>query len=192
MTREELVDKIAFHVREILKLVGEDPERPDLRETPVRVAKALLELTEGLRKEPPHVKFFNVRKKIENFIIVENIEFFSLCEHHLLPVLGYVSVAYKPCRDEVPGLSKVVRLVQWYSRRLILQERFTQELATVLLEKLRACSVYCKVFGLHLCTMLRGVRSRTTRLFTEAWAGDISRDELAILRKLVKCKTLRI
>ncbi|NPA23255.1 MAG: GTP cyclohydrolase I [Crenarchaeota archaeon] len=192
MSREELVDKIAMHVREILRLVGEDPDRPDLRETPTRVARALLELTEGLRREPPHIKFFRAGKKIESYVIVENIEFFSLCEHHLLPVIGYVSVAYKPEHDEVPGLSKVVRLVQWYSRRLILQERFTQELAWVLLEKLKASSVYCKVLGIHLCTMLRGVRSRTSRLLTEAWAGDITRDELVMLRKLVKCRSLKI
>ncbi len=192
MSREELVDKIATHVREILKLVGEDPDRPDLRETPLRVARALLELTEGLRKEPPHVKFFKTGRRIESYVIVENIEFFSLCEHHLLPVIGYVSVAYKPEQDEVPGLSKVVRLVQWFSRRLILQERFTRELAEMLLEKLKASSVYCKVFGLHLCTMLRGVRSRTSRLLTEAWAGKVTKEELDMLRKLVKCKTLRI
>ncbi len=193
MTKDEIeiVERIAYHIREILKLIGEDPERPDLKETPIRVAKALLELTEGLRSKSPSIKFFTCGK-IESFVIIRDIEFVSLCEHHLLPVLGYVSVAYKPSLSEVPGLSKVIRLVQWCSRRLILQERFTKELAITLLNSLKARSVYCKVCALHMCTMLRGVRSRTSKLVTEAWAGDISTEELSMLRKLVKCRVPKV
>ncbi len=186
---EYLVSKIEYYVKEILKLLGEDIERPGIRETPRRVAQTLLELTRGLREEEPQVKFFPITYKVENsLIIVEDIRFHSLCEHHLLPIIGSVSIAYIPEGLEVPGLSKIARLVEWYSSRLILQERFTQELTHYLFRKLNARFIYCKVCAVHLCTLIRGVKNESMKLVTEYWYGDTTNVNLDEVRKSVKCR----
>ncbi len=191
MSELDRARQIESHVREILKLLGENPEREGLLDTPKRVAQSLLELTQSLRSEPPEVKFFTVPPEAaSNLIVIRNIEFLSLCEHHLLPIIGYASVVYKPRENKVPGLSKVIRLVQWYARRPILQERFTQELANFLLEKICAKFVYCRIAALHMCVFLRGVKSTSSILVTEALAGETDVD-ISRLRELAKCKLPR-
>jgi len=177
MKRQELIAKIAEHVRAIMELLGIDLANPDVAETPRRVAEMLLELTSGLREEPPEVKFFTIPEHAtRNLVVVRDIEFDSLCEHHLLPIIGTVTVVYRPRTSVVPGLSKVIRLVQWFAKRPILQERFTQELADFLLDRIRAKFVYCRVRALHMCAFMRGVRSRTVLLETEAISGDVDVD----------------
>ncbi len=183
---EDLLSKIAEHVRAIMRLLGIDLTNPDIAETPQRVAQMLLELTSGLREKPPEVKFFKIPENaLNNLIIVRNIEIDSLCEHHLLPIIGKATIVYKPRTNSVPGLSKVIRLVQWFARRPILQERFTQELAELLLDKINAKFVYCHVKAIHLCSFMRGVKSRLTVLETEAVAGEID-VELNMLREVAR------
>jgi len=185
---DDLRRRMEYHVREILRLIGEDTDRPGIRETPRRFVDAILELTAGLRSKEPEIRFFPIEVgKYEGVVIVPNIRFNSLCEHHLLPIIGSVTVVYTPLDDEVPGLSKVARYVKWLGARLELQERFTAELANKLRERLRARYVYVKVCAIHLCTLVRGVKDEDMYMLTEAWSGDISEEEIAQARK-VRCR----
>lgn len=169
----DLESKLEYHVKEILRLLGEDVSRPGLRETPRRFARALLELTRGLREEEPEPKFFPMEIPADvGRVEIANVRFVSLCEHHLLPIVGSVSIVYKPLNAEVPGLSKVARYVKWLAARPILQERFTAILAESLRERLRARYVYVKVCALHMCTFIRGVKDEDMVMVTEAWSGD--------------------
>ena len=192
LNRDELINKIAYHIQEILKLLGEDITRDNLIETPKRVAKMLLELTKCLRNEDiPEMKFFESKYLENELIIVQDIDFVSLCEHHLLPIIGKVSICYKPLSNKVPGLSKIARFVKWFAKKLILQERFTVELCEELYRLLNAKFVYCKVCAVHMCTFIRGVKDKSMILITDALIGnsDISINEL---RKIVKCSIPRI
>ena len=181
------------YVREIIRVLGDDPDRPGLRETPRRFINALLELTRGLREPPPTVKFFPMEgNEYVGRISVNDIEFVSVCEHHLLPVIGTVTVVYEPLNSEVPGLSKVARYVKWLAARPMLQERFTVRLANELKEALHARYVYVKVCALHMCAMIRGVKDEDMYMVTEAWTDGISSDELRELRNSVHCRVPRI
>ena len=185
--------EIKEYVRRIIEFLGDDPDRPGLKETPRRFLGALLELTRGLREPPPEVKFFPMESnKYVGRISVNNIEFISLCEHHLLPVVGTVTVVYEPLNSEVPGLSKVARYVKWLASRPMLQERFTGRLANELKEVLHARYVYVKVCALHMCAMIRGVKDEDMYMITEAWSGDVSNDELRELRESTHCKVPKI
>ncbi|WP_054844096.1 GTP cyclohydrolase I FolE [Vulcanisaeta souniana] len=182
------------YVSRIIEFLGDDPDRPGLRETPRRFISALLELTRGLREPPPQVKFFPPMEdsKYVGRITVNDIEFTSLCEHHLLPVMGTVTVTYEPLNSEVPGLSKVARYVKWLAARPMLQERFTARLVNELKEVLHARYVYVKVCALHMCAMIRGVKDEDMYMTTEAWSGDLSNEELMELKQTVHCKVPRI
>lgn len=160
-------------VRALLEHLGEDVTRPGVVDTPKRFVKALGELTRGLREPPPEVVFFPLEYDAEpGPVVIENISAVSLCEHHLLPILLSVSVAYIP-GDGVPGLSKVIRLVKWAAARPIMQERFTEWLADLLMEKLRARAVAVEVCGVHMCSFIRGVRDEHHNMVTRAKRGDI-------------------
>lgn len=192
LSKDELINRIAYHVQEILKLLGEDINRDDLAKTPQRVAKMLLELTKCLRNEDiPEIKFFESKSSGNELIIVQDIDFVSLCEHHLLPIIGKISICYKPLSNKVPGLSKIARFVKWYAKRPILQERFTIELCEELYKLLNAKFVYCKACAIHMCTFIRGVKDKSMFLITDALIGssDISINEL---RKIVKCSIPKI
>ncbi|WP_069808046.1 GTP cyclohydrolase I [Vulcanisaeta thermophila] len=190
---EEIEREIELHVREILRLLGEDVNRQGLRETPRRFAKALLELTRGLREPEPEMRFFSLGGvKYPGRVLVSNVRFNSLCEHHLLPIIGLATVVYEPLNSEVPGLSKVARYIKWLAARPILQERFTALLANELREKINARYVYVKVCALHMCVFLRGVKDEEMYMVTEAWSGDLSNDELNELRRSVSCSIPRI
>ena len=132
------------------------------------------------------MKFFKSKKLENQLITIENIDFVSLCEHHLLPIIGRVSICYKPRGEYVPGLSKVARFVKWFAKKFILQERFTIELCERLYELLNAKFVYCKVCAIHMCVFMRGVKDRSLVLTTDALVGesDIPINEL---RKIIKC-----
>ncbi|MEM4673770.1 MAG: GTP cyclohydrolase I [Pyrobaculum sp.] len=160
-------------VETLLRHLGEDLSRPGVLNTPRRFVKAMEELTRGLREPPPDVVFFPLEYGAEvGPVVIENIGAVSICEHHLLPILLRVSVAYIP-GEGVPGLSKVIKLVKWAAARPIMQERFTEWLADLLMEKLRARAVYVKVCGVHMCSFIRGVRDEHHNMVTSAKRGDI-------------------
>lgn len=163
-------------VRTLLDQIGEDPSRPGLAGTPERIERMYRELTDGYRTDPDALvngACFEV--DYDEMVVVRDIEFFSLCEHHLLPFYGKVHVGYLP-RGVVIGLSKVPRVVDMYARRLQVQERLTQQVASFLMERLAPKGVGCVIEGLHLCTMMRGVQKRGATMVTSAMLGTFRRD----------------
>jgi GTP cyclohydrolase I len=179
---------IAAHVREIIRLVGEDPEREGLRKTPERYQKALKFLTSGYHQNVDHVlngATFSVC--YDEMVVVKDIEFFSLCEHHLLPFFGKAHVAYLPSK-KVIGLSKIARLVNMFARRLQIQERMTSQIADAIKEKIAPQGVGVIIEARHLCMQMRGVEKQHGQAVTSAMLGAFrenkqTRDEfLALIR----------
>lgn len=170
--------EIAEAVRTILLNVGEDPMRQGLLKTPERVARAYDELLAGYHVDP--VAMINgacFDADYHEMVVVKDIEFFSLCEHHILPFFGKVHVAYIP-NGKVLGLSKIPRIVEMYARRLQLQERMTQEIANFLNDLLHPRGVAVIVSGQHMCSMMRGVRKVNARMVTQAMLGDFENKEV--------------
>ncbi len=164
-------DAIESAVSNILHAVGEDPEREGLKNTPNRVARMFPELLSGYRADP--VKLVNgalFTVDYDDMVIVRDIEFYSLCEHHMLPFLGRAHVAYIP-RGQVLGLSKIPRVVDMYSRRLQVQERMTRQIADFIHDLLNPQGVAVVVEALHLCSMMRGVRKHDARMTTSTMLG---------------------
>ncbi len=162
---------IAAHVREIIRLVGEDPEREGLRKTPERYQKALKFLTSGYHQNVDHVlngATFSV--SYDEMVVVKDIEFFSLCEHHLLPFFGKAHVAYLPS-DKVVGLSKIARLVNMFARRLQIQERMTSQIAKAIEDKIAPQGVGVIIEARHLCMQMRGVEKQHGSAVTSAMLG---------------------
>ena len=163
--------EIECAVRDILQAIGEDVEREGLLNTPSRVARAYAELTAGYHVDP--VKLINdaiFAVQYDQMVIVRDIDFYSLCEHHMLPFLGQVYVAYIP-KGKVIGLSKIPRIVEMFARRLQVQERMTQEIATFLDETLHPLGVAVVAEGLHMCAAMRGVKKANARMVTSAMLG---------------------
>ena len=160
--------KVSCHVREIIRLVGEDPNREGLRKTPERFEKALKFLTSGYHQSVDHVlngATFSVN--YDEMVVVKDIEFFSLCEHHLLPFFGKAHVAYLPS-NKVIGLSKIARLVNMFARRLQIQERMTSQIAKSIEEKIVPQGVGVIIEARHLCMQMRGVRKPGSLTVTSA------------------------
>ncbi|MEO7118404.1 MAG: GTP cyclohydrolase I FolE [Candidatus Limnocylindrales bacterium] len=158
-------------VREILTEIGEDPDRPGLLGTPGRVHRMYTELTAGYAVDIDkliHGAIFDV--DYDAMVIVRDIDFYSLCEHHLLPFFGRASVAYIP-EGRVIGLSKIPRIVEMFAQRLQLQERLTQQIADVLMDRLEPKGVAVVIEATHLCTAMRGVRKPRTVMTTSAVLG---------------------
>ena len=163
-------------VRTLLEEIGEDPEREGLRDTPSRVRRMYAELTSGYQTDADALindACFEV--DYDEMVVVRDIEFFSLCEHHLLPFYGRAHLGYLP-RGRVIGLSKIPRIVDMFSRRLQVQERMTQQVATFLMERLEPKGVACVVEASHLCTMMRGVRKEQAKMVTSSMLGTFRRD----------------
>lgn len=159
-------------VESILLNVGEDPEREGLRRTPERVARAYSELLAGYTMDP--VKLINeacFEAEYDEMVLVKDIDFFSMCEHHLLPFFGKMHVAYIP-NGRVLGLSKIPRVVEMYSRRLQLQERMTYDIANFLNDLIKPRGVAVIATGQHLCSMMRGVRKVNAKMLTQAMLGE--------------------
>ena len=157
-------------VRLLLRLIGEDPTRHGLRRTPLRVKQSLQFLTSGYRQDPAKILQRRFAVKHDEMIIVKDIDFYSLCEHHCLPFFGKCHVAYMPDRDIV-GLSKIPRLVDVFARRLQVQERLTTQIAEALNEHLKPRGVACVMEAYHLCMMMRGVQKQNTTAVTSAMLG---------------------
>jgi GTP cyclohydrolase I len=163
-------------VRTLLAEIGEDPERAGLVGTPDRVRRMYAELTDGYAADPQILlngAAFEV--DYDEMVVVRDIEFYSLCEHHLLPFFGRAHVGYLP-RGRVIGLSKIPRIVDMYAHRLQVQERLTQQVATFLMERLDPKGVGCVVEATHLCTVMRGVRKQEATMVTSAMLGTFRAD----------------
>ena len=163
-------------VRDILEAIGEDVEREGLLNTPGRVSRMYQELTAGYHVDPVRLindAIFDVQ--YDQMVIVRDIDFYSLCEHHLLPFLGQAHVAYIP-DGKVIGLSKIPRIVEMFARRLQLQERLTEEIARFLDKTLHPLGVAVVAEGLHMCTAMRGVKKANARMVTSAMLGTFKKD----------------
>jgi GTP cyclohydrolase I len=164
-------------VEEMLKQIGEDPSREGLKRTPHRVAKAMQFLTSGYHKDIRKVLNGAIfREKYSEMVIVKDIDFFSMCEHHMLPFYGKAHVAYIP-NGKILGLSKVPRVVDVFARRLQVQERLTQDIAETLFNALNPDGVGVVVEARHMCMMMRGVEKQNSLATTSAMLG-VFRDDV--------------
>ena len=163
-------------VRTLLVELGEDPDRAGLEGTPDRVRRMYAELTEGYHTDPEALlngAAFEV--DYDEMVVVRDIEFFSLCEHHLLPFFGRAHVGYLP-RGRIIGLSKIPRIVDMYAHRLQVQERLTQQVAGFLMERLNPKGVACVIEATHLCTVMRGVKKQEATMVTSSMLGTFRAD----------------
>ncbi|HEY4768115.1 MAG TPA: GTP cyclohydrolase I FolE [Candidatus Limnocylindria bacterium] len=168
--------QIPTAIRTLLAELGEDPDREGLAGTPDRVRRMYAELTDGYRTDPETLlndAAFDV--DYDEMVVVRDIEFYSLCEHHLLPFFGKAHVGYLPS-GRVIGLSKIPRAVDMFAHRLQVQERLTQQVATFLMERLEPKGVACVIEATHLCTVMRGVRKQEATMVTSAMLGTFRRD----------------
>lgn len=164
-------EEIREHVRRILELLGEDPQREGLVRTPLRVAKAMTTLTRGYAEDP--VAILNSAKFTEEYsqmVIVKDINFYSLCEHHMLPFYGVVHVAYIP-NGQVTGLSKIARVVDCFSHRLQIQERMTKQIREAIQEALNPLGVMIVMEAKHMCMQMRGVEKQNSVTTTSDFSG---------------------
>lgn len=172
----ELVAEIAAHYEAILRLVGEDPTREGLVKTPVRAAKALLDVTSGYRSDPLAVARQAVFEHAgSRMVIVKDIEFYSLCEHHILPFFGKVSIGYIP-DGKMIGLSKLARIVECFARRLQVQERLTAQVCSLLSEAMPTRGVIVACSAGHLCMKMRGVEKQDASTVTFDYNGEFETD----------------
>ncbi|HOF28595.1 MAG: GTP cyclohydrolase I FolE [Anaerolineaceae bacterium] len=165
------LDTISKSVKEILKAIGEDPTREGLLRTPERVAHAYQEILGGYEIDP--VKLINgalFTVDYDEMVIVKDIEYYSLCEHHMLPFFGKAHVAYVP-RGEVIGLSKIPRIVDMFAHRLQVQERMTQQIAEFIQNAVNPWGVGVVIEGQHLCMMMRGIKKEQAKMTTSAMLG---------------------
>jgi GTP cyclohydrolase IA len=163
--------------REILRRIGEDPDRDGLQATPQRVEKSLAFLTKGYRENPSEIlrgALFDV--DYDEMVIVKDVEMFSLCEHHMLPFFGKVHVAYIP-KGKVIGLSKIARLVEVFARRLQVQERMTRQIADAIQDAIHPHGVGVVIEARHLCMMMRGIEKQNSSTVTSAMVGCFRQKE---------------
>ena len=165
------LDELATHYKEILKLLGENPEREGLEKTPMRVAKAMQVLTRGYTQDPHKVLTDALfEEKYNQMVIVKDIDFFSMCEHHILPFYGKAHVAYIP-NGKITGLSKIARVVDIYSHRLQVQERLTEQVMQCINDTLRPQGVMVVIEAKHMCMQMRGVEKQNSITTTSAYSG---------------------
>ena len=185
---EEVQGKLEVHYKEILSLLGEDAEREGLQRTPYRVAKAMQTLTRGYKEDPNAIlNSAKFKEDYRHMVIVKDIDFFSLCEHHMLPFYGKVHVAYIP-NGYITGLSKIARVVDCFSHRLQVQERMTLQIKECIQEALNPLGVMVVVEAKHMCMQMRGVEKQnsitTTSDFTGAFNQAKTREEfLDLIRR---------
>ncbi len=163
-------------VESLLKKIGENPSREGLRQTPARVARALEHLTQGYIQDPAQILGEAVfEESYDEMLVVKDIDFYSLCEHHLLPFFGRAHLAYVP-NGRIVGLSKLPRLVDLYARRLQVQERLTNQIAAEIERALDPRGVAVVMEAQHLCMMMRGVQKQNSYAITSAMLGEFSSD----------------
>ena len=163
--------RIEAAVRELLLAIGEDPQREGLRETPRRFARMYAEIFAGMTEDPAtHLKYF--REASDEMVVVRDIPFYSMCEHHLLPFFGRAHIAYLPKDGRVIGLSKLARIVECFARRPQLQERLSAQVADFLYQQLPCAGVAVVLEAEHLCMTMRGARACGSQTITTAKRGD--------------------
>ena len=174
---EKPTDSLEAHVRAILEALGEDPDREGLENTPARVAKAWTFLTGGYREDPD--KIINGALFTEDYqemIVEKDIDFYSLCEHHMLPFHGKAHVGYIP-RKKIVGVSKLARLVDAYARRLQVQERLTNQIAHTIMDRINPLGAAVVMEAEHMCMRMRGVQKQNSTIVTSALLGAFRTQE---------------
>jgi GTP cyclohydrolase IA len=172
-----LVKKLSAHYTEILKSIGEDPDREGLKKTPERVSKALQFLTHGYDLDPAAIlKSAMFSDKYQQMVIVKDIEIYSMCEHHLLPFFGKAHVAYIP-NGCIVGLSKIPRVVDAFARRLQVQERLTTEIRDCIDQTIKPLGVAVVIEAKHLCMLMRGIQKQNSVATTSAFTGEFLTNE---------------
>ncbi|MBR2976103.1 MAG: GTP cyclohydrolase I FolE [Alistipes sp.] len=185
---QERIEELMGHYREILRLLGEDPEREGLIKTPERVAKAMSFITKGYGQDPIAIlRSAMFKEEYQQMVLVKDIELFSVCEHHMLPFIGKAHVAYIP-NGHITGLSKIARVVECFARRLQVQERLTVQIRDSIQEALNPLGVAVVIEASHTCMQMRGVEKQrsitTTSAFTGCFLSDPrTRDEFMQLIK---------
>jgi GTP cyclohydrolase I len=169
------IPRIERAVREIMIAIGEDPDREGLRKTPNRIARAYAELTAGLRMDPRDYLRTVFHEKYNQIVLLRNIPFHSICEHHFLPFVGHAHVAYLPDK-RVVGLSKLARVVEAYALRPQVQERLTDQIADAIMEGLKPLGAICVLEASHTCMTIRGVRKPGSAMVTSAIRGIFVRN----------------
>lgn len=176
MTEEETylrpgLEKLADHYSEILTLLGEDKNREGLQKTPLRVAKAMQFLTKGYSQDPKAIlEKALFHEEYSHMVIVKDINFYSLCEHHMLPFYGKAHIAYIP-NGTITGLSKIARVVEVFARRLQVQERMTHQIMECIEETLKPMGVMVVIEAAHMCMQMRGVEKQNSITTTSAFSG---------------------
>lgn len=178
---QKSIKELSKHYKEVLRLIGEDPEREGLIETPIRVAKAMQFFTQGYAHDPVEIlKSAMFKEDYREMVIVKDIEIYSLCEHHMVPFIGKAHVAYIP-DGYITGLSKIARVVETYARRLQVQERLTTQIKEAIDSTLNPLGVAVVIEAQHLCMAMRGVQKQnsvtTTSDFTGAFKKETTRAE---------------
>ena len=174
---ESITAEIAGHYREILRLLGEDPEREGLIKTPERVAKALQFMTQGYGQDGGEIlKAALFREDYSQMVLVKDIDLYSTCEHHIMPFIGKCHVAYVP-DGTITGLSKIARVVETFARRLQVQERLTMQIRDCIEEALKPLGVAVVIEASHTCMTLRGVQKANAVTTTSAFSGVFLKDE---------------
>ena len=185
---QEKIAELMVHYREILRLLGEDPEREGLIKTPERVAKAMSFITKGYAQDPIAIlQSAMFKEEYQQMVLVKDIELFSVCEHHMLPFIGKAHVAYIP-NGYITGLSKIARVVECFARRLLVQERLTVQIRDSIQQALNPAGVAVVIEASHTCMQMRGVEKQrsvtTTSAFTGCFLSDLrTREEFMQLIK---------
>ncbi len=173
----EITSQLSNHYREILRLIGENPDREGLLKTPLRVAKAIQFFTQGYELDPKQILLSaKFREDYREMVIVKDIEIYSLCEHHMVPFIGKAHVAYIPDKY-ITGLSKIARVVEIYARRLQVQERLTMQIKDAINDTLKPLGVAVVIEAQHLCMAMRGVQKQNSVTTTSDFVGAFERDK---------------
>ena len=172
-----VTEELAKHYREILRLLGEDPEREGLLKTPGRVARSMQFLTKGYDEDPAEIlRSALFKEEYKQMVVVKDIELYSICEHHMLPFYGKCHVAYIP-NGQITGLSKVARVVETFARRLQVQERLTVQIRDCIQETLQPLGVAVVIEAAHMCMQIRGVQKQHSVTTTSAFTGIFLKSE---------------
>lgn len=173
---EPLTQELAGHYREILRLIGENPEREGLLKTPLRVARSMQFLTKGYEEDGAEIlRSAMFREEYHQMVVVKDIELYSMCEHHMLPFYGKAHVAYIP-DGYITGLSKIARVVETFARRLQVQERLTVQIRDCIHDTLHPLGVAVVIEAAHMCMQVRGVQKQNSVTTTSAFTGTFLRD----------------